>query len=339
MLAKGTLVAGRYRVLCEVGGNSALFEYDAEDIETSALVALKTVRDISPLRDDEIHRLAKEEAVLKTVDHPGIVAIHQVLTYEGTPVLLVERARGERLYLRVDRFAIGGPSEVIHIAAQVLGALGYAHRKGLVHRDVRPGTILCQVGEGGRTNYRLLHLGVSTLLQAFKGSYATTGGAVRRYASPELLRGGVVDGRSDLYSLGAALWACLYGTAPFAECQTEASILEAMKSMKSLTVNRRGTPLPLVKFIEKLTAIDPDKRYQSADEALAVLELKLMPIAQAMQQEHEGGFDPIDSAATSIRRLFGKVDDSDSPVSKKTGIAWILAIILGIFGLFYFASA
>lgn len=335
MLQEGTIVDGRYRILCEVGGNAAMSEYDAEDLQAEGLVALKVVKSLAPLGEQERVRIDEIQALLQSFQHPNFVCVERVLVHEERPVLLVERVRGERLFLRIDRHAVAGPKEVAEIAKQVLVGLQALHARGFLHRDIRPGTLLCQVGEDGQTRYRVMHLGVLTFLRIFVGERATTGGYLRRYASPELLRGEPIDERTDLYSLGASLWACLKGSAPFSEYQDESKIVRTMEKIEHLPLSKRDGPRALTDFIKRLTAVDRDARFASATDALAYWEEHLAVYA-AMDDEDEE--DPFETISKVVHKLVGAHPPSE-PHKRSRALALVLALVFGPFGLLYVSVA
>ncbi|MBI5066792.1 MAG: protein kinase [Deltaproteobacteria bacterium] len=195
----------RFQVLRELGRGGFGAVYEALDRELGRRVALKTLRP-GRARDEWAGAAIRAEAqAAARLSHPGIVTLYEACTCEKGPYLVLELLHGETLEERLLR----GPvplAEALEIGQQTARALAYAHGEGLVHRDLKPANL--HLGEDGRV--KLLDLGLAHLL----GGKAQSGGTPA-YVAPEQWLGQPVDGKADVFSLGAVLHELLSGRRPF----------------------------------------------------------------------------------------------------------------------------
>ena len=206
---------GRYRLLEEIGRGSVGRVYAAYDPNVGRRVALKVL--VPPAaadaRSDAVlrERFVTEARAAGGLDHPGIVVVHDadVDPERDLAFIAMELLEGDSLANLLESGRL--PAErACAIVAQVAEALDYAHERGVVHRDVKPANIL--IADDGRV--KLADFGVAKVLAA---SHTVTGMILGSpaYMSPEQVKSEVIDGRSDLFSLGVVLYECLYGARPF----------------------------------------------------------------------------------------------------------------------------
>jgi serine/threonine-protein kinase len=204
---------GRYRIDGVLGRGAMGVIYRAHDPEIDRPVAIKLIRaDLldGSERADYLERFRREAQAAGRCSHPNIVAIYDFATHEGNPFLAMEFIDGINLgqaYERGDSYTV---AEAVAVMLQVLGALGAAHARGIVHRDVKPANILLTSG-----NFvKVTDFGISRL----SGAGMTQLGQVigtPSYMSPEQCRGEAVDGRCDIFSAGIVLYEMLCGQRPF----------------------------------------------------------------------------------------------------------------------------
>src|ERR671925_468805 len=188
-----TIFDGRYMVLRKLGSGGMADVYLAEDQELGRRVALKMLNERHANDDQFVERFRREAQSAAGLNHPNIVSIFDRGHAEGTYYIAMEYLDGRTLKELLVR---NGPTPVpiaIDYARQILGALAFAHRNGIVHRDIKPHNIV--VGADGRLK--------------------VTDFGIAQYLSPEQARGAPVDPRSDLYSLGVVLYEMLTGRVPF----------------------------------------------------------------------------------------------------------------------------
>ena len=158
-------------------------------------------------------RFRREAIAVAGLNHPNIVAVHDVFEHDGRQAVVMQLVDGKSLRQLLDGQKRLGPELTIHIGAAVAGALDEAHRAGFVHRDVKPANIL--VTSDGRV--LLTDFGIAKGLDIADTDLTSDNVMMgtAKYLSPEQVRGRRLDGRADLYSLGLVLYECLAGRVPF----------------------------------------------------------------------------------------------------------------------------
>jgi eukaryotic-like serine/threonine-protein kinase len=264
----GTFFDGRYQVVRKLGAGGMANVYLAEDQELGRGVAIKILNDRHANDEQFVERFRREAKNAAALSHPNIVSIYDRGEAEGTYYIAMEYLDGRTLKeLIVQR----GPAPVtvsVEYARQVLSALRFAHRHGIVHRDIKPHNVLVDAeGRVKVTDFGIARAGASQMTEA--GSIVGTA----QYLSPEQARGTDVDQRSDLYSLGVVLYELITGTLPF---NGDTPVEIAMKHLSTLpeppSERRPDVPRDLDLIVMRALAKDPDDRYASAEEMDADLE-------------------------------------------------------------------
>jgi len=257
-----TLFDGRYRILRKLGSGGMANVYLAEDQELGRRVAIKILNDRHANDDQFVERFRREAKNAAGLSHPNIVSIYDRGEAEGTYYIAMEFLDGRSLKeLIVSR----GPAPVsvaIDYARQILAALRFAHRNGIVHRDIKPHNVL--VDSEGRlkvTDFGIARAGASQMTEA--GSIIGTA----QYLSPEQAKGSPVDQTSDLYSVGIVLYELLTGVVPFTG---DTPVEIAMKHLSAIpdppSEHRAEIPRELDLVVMRALGKDPHERYQSAEE-------------------------------------------------------------------------
>ena len=258
-LDSGSSFAG-YQIESVVGRGGMGVVYRATDLSLERPVALKLVA--PELAEDELfrRRFLKEPRLAASLDHPNVVPIYEAGEHDGQLYLAMRFVDGSDMRTLLRREG-GLPAErALDILAQVAGALDAAHRRGLVHRDVKPANVL--VDEDGHAY--LTDFGVTKQLG---GNTTETGQIVGTldYVAPEQIRGEDVDARADGYALACVLYECLAGAPPFHRA-TEAETLWA--HMQEPPPPLPGLPA-LDRVMVKALAKDPGDRYATCGELIA----------------------------------------------------------------------
>src|SRR5579871_604140 len=253
--------------------------YLAEDQELGRRVAIKILNGRHANDNQFIERFRREAKNAAALNHPNIVSIYDRGEAEETYYIAMEFLDGRTL----KELVIGrGPAPVnvaVEYARQILSALRFAHRHGIVHRDIKPHNVL--VDREGRvkvTDFGIARAGASQMTEA--GSIVGTA----QYLSPEQARGTEVDQRSDLYSLGVVLYELLTGQTPFdGDTPVEIAMKHLSSTPRPPSQLRRDVPRDLDMVVMRALAKDPDARYQNADEMEADLEraMRGAPVAAA----------------------------------------------------------
>jgi serine/threonine-protein kinase len=236
--------------------------YLAEDQELGRRVALKLLDERHASDEQFVERFRREAQSAAGLNHPNIVSIFDRGRAEGTYYIAMEYLDGRTLKELIVR---NGPTPVpiaIDYARQILGALAFAHRNGIIHRDIKPHNII--VGTDGRlkvTDFGIARSGTSQMTEA--GSIVGTA----QYLSPEQARGAPVDPRSDLYSLGIVLYEMLTGKVPFTgDTPVEIAMKHLSQVPEPPSALRPEVPHDLDAVVMRALAKDPDHRYGSAEE-------------------------------------------------------------------------
>jgi serine/threonine-protein kinase len=279
----GTLFDGRYQVVRKLGAGGMANVYLAEDQELGRRVAIKILNDRHANDDQFVERFRREAKNAAALSHPNIVSIYDRGEAEGSYYIAMEYLDGRSLKeLIISR----GPAPLnvaIEYARQILSALRFAHRHGIVHRDIKPHNVLVDAeGRVKVTDFGIARAGTSQMTEA--GSIVGTA----QYLSPEQARGTGVDQRSDLYSLGIVLYELVTGTLPFnGDTPVEIAMKHLSQHPELPSALRPELPHELDLVVTRALAKDPDERYQSAEEMDADLERLARGAAVSAETEEQ----------------------------------------------------
>ncbi|HET9740875.1 MAG TPA: PASTA domain-containing protein [Solirubrobacteraceae bacterium] len=288
---RDTIIDGRYRVLKRIGSGGMAEVYCAEDQQLGRRVALKLLR--RRFADDEqfVERFRREASSAAGLSHPNIVGIFDRGEWDGTYYIAMEFVEGRTLKDIVRERGAAPPEAAADITLQILRALRFAHKHGIVHRDIKPHNVL--IDNDGRVrvaDFGIARAGVSDMTET--GSVMGTA----QYLSPEQAQGKPVDARSDLYSTGIVLYELLTGRVPFdAESPVSVALMQVSEPpLPPMEVNPEVPPAldaVTLRAMEK----DPGRRYQDAEEFIAALEsarkapMEILPpppvIAEVVEEE------------------------------------------------------
>jgi len=270
-----TLFDGRYRILRKLGSGGMANVYLAEDEELGRRVAIKILNERYANDDLFIERFRREAKSAAGLSHPNIVSIYDRGEAEGTYYIAMEVIEGRSLKeLIMTRGALPIGTAIAY-AKQLLEALRFAHRHGIIHRDIKPHNVLVSADQQVKTNeprlkvtdFGIARHGASQMTEA--GSIMGTA----QYLSPEQARGAPVTAASDLYSAGVVLYEMLTGKVPFTG---DSAIEIAMKHVNELprppSSLRSEIPPELDQIVLRALAKDPADRYQTAEEFIEDLE-------------------------------------------------------------------
>jgi tetratricopeptide (TPR) repeat protein len=272
-LTAGSLLAGRYRILDLVGVGGMGMVYRAADEQLGLNVAVKVLRPDLALGGQWSERFKQELVLARQVSHPSVVRIHDIGGDGEVVFLTMDFVPGRSLReLLADETRLP-PEKAVEIARQLALGLEAAHRAGVVHRDLKPGNVLVDDGDGGGVRAAISDFGVARSLAGFGLTLPGTVVGTLGYLSPEQARGEAVDGRSDLYALGILLYEMLTGELPFTAA-TEAEMLAQRLTGSPRNLRWPGVTVPprLRDLVQRLLARDPARRPQSAAEVVQELD-------------------------------------------------------------------
>jgi len=253
---------GRYELIEELGHGSMGVVYKAFDPMLDRLVALKTVALELSRQETEAfeRRFYREARSAGRLNHPNIVTIHDVGKTESAAYIAMEFLQGRSLRDILDSGVVLPIERIVDIAAQVADGLAFAHESGIVHRDIKPPNIM--VLENG--GVKITDFGIAVFPAGSRTLAGTVFGSPK-YMSPEQIIGGEVDGRSDVFSLGAVLYEMLTGFAPFFGGDLEAVLYQVINEMPAApTTRNKALPHAFDYIVAKALAKHPDDRYGSA---------------------------------------------------------------------------
>lgn len=289
-------VAGRYAVERELGRGGMGIVYLARDLALDRLVAIKLLPPALATSADRRARFLREARTAARLSHPNIVPIHSVEEAGDQVFFVMGYVAGQTLGDRIQREGRLAAPEVTRIVREVAWALAYAHRQGVVHRDVKPENILLE-RDGGRA--MVTDFGIAQVSGDAADTPAGQVVGTARAVSPEQAAGEPVDGRSDLYSLGITAFLAATGQWPF-EGESAAAVLAQHLTQPPPPVLelRPDLPAPLAHAIERCLAKLPADRFASGEELAAALGVSLpvlaatpAPVARAARELHDLGTD------------------------------------------------
>jgi serine/threonine-protein kinase len=341
-----TLFDGRYRIVRKLGSGGMANVYLAEDQELGRRVAIKILNDRHAGDEQFVERFRREAKNAAGLSHANIVSIYdRGEASEGAYYIAMEYLDGRSLK---ELIVARGPAPIpiaIDYARQILAALRFAHRNGVIHRDIKPHNIL--VDSEGRV--KVTDFGIARAEQAGAQQMTEAGSIIgtAQYLSPEQARGTRVDKTSDLYSLGIVLYELLTGTVPFTG---ETPVEIAMKHLSAIpdppSERRPEVPHALDMVVLRALAKDPRDRYQSAEEMDADLERVARGSSVSRETEEAAttvlsGAELAAAAPTTIQRAPTAVTqlrpsgggppvyyDYEEPGRRRAFWPWLLALLL-----------
>ncbi|HJR61107.1 MAG TPA: protein kinase [Vicinamibacterales bacterium] len=278
-IAPGTRL-GSYEIVALIGAGGMGEVYRASDARLEREVAIKVLPGGAAASADRLQRFAQEARATAALNHPHIVAVHDIGSENGTHYVVSELLEGETLRSLLERGPLS-PRKAIEYAAQVARGLSAAHQRHIVHRDLKPDNIF--ITRDGRA--KILDFGLARILHASEprdqtvtagATAGTTPGTVlgtMGYMSPEQVRGLGADHRSDIFSFGAVLYEMVSGKRAFrgaTPADTMTAILRA--DPPELETATRGIPPILDRLVRRCLEKSPEERYQSAQDLAFNLE-------------------------------------------------------------------
>ena len=274
------LIGGRYRVVRKLGGGGMADVYLCEDLTLGRNVAIKVLLQRYLNDPTFVERFRREAKAAAGLNQQNLVSIYDWGEVDGTYYIAMEYVEGETLKDLIRRRSRLSGNESVAVTLQLLAAVDFAHRSGIVHRDIKPQNIMIdRDGTAKVMDFGIARAGDSGMTEA--GSILGTA----QYLAPEQAKGYPVDERSDLYSVGVCLYEMLTGTVPF---KGDSAVTVALKHVNEVPVEPSelvpGMPYALNQIVLKAMAKDPADRYQSAAE-----------FARDLRAAKEGG--PVQAAA------------------------------------------
>jgi serine/threonine protein kinase len=305
------LLGGRYRLEAKLGSGGMGVVYRATDLTMKRSVAVKLIRGVDGVALDEevAGRFLREAKNTARVQHENIIEVYDLgRSDQGDMFFVMELLEGESLSTKIRRDGKMAPAVAVNIARQMCAALHVAHAAGIIHRDLKPANVML-IERGGQTDYvKVLDFGVAKSYTPDQQTQLTHTGMLVgtvEYMAPEQIMGRVVDGRTDIYSLGIVMYRMLTGKAPFRDGGVPALIHAHLNVFpKPMTDTAPELPGTLDRVVLRCLAKQPEQRYESMEEVSRALASALEPENLGLVSlEYDGGDDPYDAGVkTEVAR-------------------------------------
>jgi len=265
-----TVIAQRYELQRMLAQGGMAEVWLAVDLTLDRKVAVKWLKPALATDAVVAERFRREAIAAASLNHPNIVAVHDVFEQDGRQAVVMQLVEGKSLRQVLDTQKRLSPELTCHIGTCVAAALDHAHEAGFVHRDVKPGNIM--MTSDGRV--LLTDFGIAKGLQSAEADLTSDNimMGTAKYLSPEQVRGKKLDGRADLYSLGLVLYECLAGRVPFlGETDADTALARLQRDPTDLSRLRATLPTKLVVAIHQLLARNPAHRPATGAELVTTL--------------------------------------------------------------------
>ena len=264
----GRLLDGRYEILEPIGFGGMAVVYKARCHRLNRLVAIKILKDELSKDEEFRNRFHAESQAVAMLSHPNIMSVYDVSTHDDADYIVMELIDGITLKQYMEKKGTLNWKETLHFAMQIAKALEHAHGRGIVHRDIKPHNVM--VLKNG--SVKVTDFGIARLMSQSNTLTKEALGSVH-YISPEQAKGGRVDNRSDLYSLGVVMYEMMTGRAPFdGDSPVAVAIQHINGGAEMPSVLNPNIPGGLEQIIMKCMATDPGQRYNTATALLYDLE-------------------------------------------------------------------
>ncbi len=331
-----------YQIITQLGKGSMGIVYKAKQASVNRLVAVKVLLEALALNKEFIKRFQREAEIAAKLSHNNIVGVIDAGEIGGNQYFVMEYVEGETIKDMVEKGRVFDEKTAVKIVLAVAEALQHAHKKGLIHRDVKPENII--LTKDG--NVKLADLGLARPTADEKWAMAEAGMAIGTpyYISPEQVRGQVdVDIRADIYCLGGTLYHMVTGQVPYSgETPTEVMKKHVDKNAVLVPPDHINTKLSsgLGEVVEMMMAKNREERYRNPDDLILDLKCLLQGEAPMLAQQKsdtlanlaEGEFDEANSGARGVGSGASEAEmiEMAAIVNNRTNIIAALAILLGL---------
>jgi serine/threonine-protein kinase len=333
MIEPETIIDGRYRVISRLGSGGMADVYLAQDQLLGREMAVKVLHRHFAEDQEFVERFRREASSAAALSHPNIVGIFDRGEWNGTYYIAMEYVAGRSLKTIVREQGALQPAAAIDVVVQILRAARFAHRRGVIHRDLKPhNVILDEEGRARVTDFGIARAGASDMTMT--GSIMGTA----QYLSPEQAQGHSVSSASDLYSIGVILYELLTGVVPF---EGETAVAIAFKQVSATprppSELNQGIPRSLDAVVMRALAKNPAERYTDADELIAALqhEREALPahagtaVTSAYDGHHTSEHHPVAGALLMAPAALGEeYAPQDAEQRRRRALWWGLAVLV-----------
>lgn len=319
----GQIINYRYEILEKAGDGTLYSVYKARDKVLNRLVAIKVLSSLAAENKDFAERTVAETQAVQDLVHPNIARVFEADSHDGTYFTAVEYVRGINLKDRIRRTAPFTISYAVDIAIAVAEALDYAHKRGIVHGDVRPHNIL--TSSDGQV--KLTDFGVHAAVAASPTVKDNTMLRSVHYGAPEVLKGTFPQPYSDIYSLGVVIYEMITGGVPFdGDCTIAIAAKHFDEPPPLPNVINPGVPKLLNEIVLKAMAKNPQDRYESMGAMLR----DLYAVREALRVGPQPRPQP-EPARPAAPTVPGPLPVEEPPMLEESSLRSTVLILLGVF--------
>jgi serine/threonine-protein kinase len=271
MSSQETILNGRYRLVAQQGSGGMAVIYKAVDVALGRTVAVKVLRPSLTNDPEFLKRFRQEARNVANLSHPNIVTVHDVGQEGNTHYIVMEYVDGEDLKRQIRAAAPFSIDRSLSIAIKICAGVGYAHRAGLVHADVKPQNVLVTETD----NVKVTDFGIAQALTSTKPTDQERQKVVwgsPHYFSPEQAQGEVPTPASDVYAIGIVLFEMLTGRLPFVGTDQQELAMAHIREKPPMTSDfNPNVPVHLDRILQKVLSKEPTTRYRNADQLGRIL--------------------------------------------------------------------
>ncbi|MBP6347917.1 MAG: protein kinase [Candidatus Obscuribacter sp.] len=327
-LKEGTIVGGAFKIVSVIGRGGMGVVYKASQTALGRVCALKV---LSPelVNAQNWKRFQNEAKVMAGLTHPCLIQIYDLGIHDSSlPFYAMDYLQGQDLETIIRESGPLSLTRTIDIFVKALDGFGYAHRNGIIHRDIKPGNIFLCNDPSGELSVKILDFGILKLTDPGSDAQSMTAtGEVFGspfYMSPEQCMGEAVDARSDIYSIGCSLYEVLTGVVPFdGETPLDTVMLHIEEDPPTLSFNSKRAFAPAIeRVVARCLAKEPRKRYQNAKELALDLERIKQgkePVAEPVEEVRGYSKSGLKSSSKADKK--GSSKGSDNKSASKSGRA------------------
>jgi serine/threonine-protein kinase len=337
-LTENAIIDGRYRIVGHVGSGGMADVYRAEDTHLGRPVALKLLYRRFAQDTEFVERFRREASSAAALQHPNVVSVYDRGEFDGTYYIAMEFCEGSSLKELIAREAPMDPARAIALTKKILLAARFAHRRGVIHRDLKPHNVIISSDPPGDEEVKVADFGIARA----GASEITEVGAIMgtaQYLSPEQAQGHAVNEASDLYSIGVVLFEMLTGRPPF---DGDSAVAIALKHVSEPPPSPREfrpeIPPQLEAVVLKSLAKSPDQRYTDADSFIRDLDAAEAALdGQPTDSETTAMFAPIpvpvDATATyppaePEEEVIEPAPSEPAPRRRRSALFWLIPLLV-----------
>ncbi|MGB5698185.1 MAG: serine/threonine-protein kinase [Polyangiales bacterium] len=326
----GDIIADRYRMVARIGQGAMGTVYRAEHVQISKVMAIKLLHPELEQNPENVIRFHREAESASRLNHPNTVHVFDFgRTKSGALYLVMEYVDGNDLGKIIHKEGPMPFGRVAYLCAQVAGSVADAHAAGIIHRDLKPENVVVAESRDGEIA-KVLDFGLAKLFEGTIGTQVTSSGTIvgtPYYMSPEQIQGQELDGRSDVYAIGAIMYECVVGKPPF-EAPNPVGILSKHLSEEPPLPSSRSplsVPVEADEIIMRCLDKDPARRYQTAEELRQALIEYLTTVGSGDWRLSRVGQPRVGSGTR-------RVDEVDSRLKPRGRLWWLILLLLSAGG-------